>query len=145
MFLSATFPQRGMELPLLQAAFLVLLIVLPIISKKVEHNLELFFLAMAVTTLGGIWSPQLVEESLLHPLAVYQPGIGHVPVGITQVALAAGLVFYLLRHKLAAKADLLARPGVLARLIFALGLSSSDCGVRGFGGAPRLRQGAARL
>jgi predicted cation transporter len=115
-----------MELPLLQVAFLVLLIVLPIISKKVEHNLELFFLAMAVAgaTLGGIWSPQLVEEALLHPLAVYQPGIGYVPVGITQVVLAAGLVFYLLRRKLAAKADLLARPGVLALLIFALGLSS---------------------
>ncbi len=116
-----------MELPLLQLAFLVLLIALPILSKRVEHNLELFFLAMAVAgaTLEGIWSLHLLEEALLHPLAVYQPGIGYVPVGITQVVLAAGLAFYVLRHKLAAKADVFARPGVLALLIFILGLSSS--------------------
>jgi predicted cation transporter len=82
-----------MELPLLQLVFLVLLVALPIVSKKVEHNLELFFLVMAVTgaTLAGIWSPHLVEEVLLHPLTVYQPGVGYVPIGITQVVLAAGL------------------------------------------------------
>jgi predicted cation transporter len=116
-----------MELPLLQLVFLVLLVALPIVSKKVEHNLELFFLAMAVAgaTLAGIWSLHLVEEALLHPLTVYQPGVGYVPIGITQVVLAAGLVFYFLRHRLAAKADVLARPEVLALLIFALGLSSS--------------------
>jgi Predicted cation transporter len=115
------------ELPLLQVVFLVLLVALPILSKKVEHNIELFFLAMAVAgaTLAGIWSPHLVEEALLHPLTVYQPGVGYVPIGITQVVLAAGLIFYFLRHRLAAKADVLARPGVLALLIFALGLSSS--------------------
>jgi predicted cation transporter len=82
-----------MELPLLQLVFLVLLVALPVFSKKVEHNLELFFLAMAVAgaTLAGIWSLQLVEEALLHPLTVYQPGVGYVPIGITQVVLAAGL------------------------------------------------------
>ncbi len=82
-----------MELPLLQVVFLVLLVALPLASKKVEHNLELFFLAMAVAgaTLAGIWRPHLVEETLLHPLTVYQPGIGYVPIGITQVVLATGL------------------------------------------------------
>ena len=86
-------PLGGMELPLLQVAFLVLLVALPTLSKKVEHNLELFFLVMAVAgaTLEGDWSPQLVEEALLHPLAVYQPGIGYVPIGITQVVLATDL------------------------------------------------------
>jgi predicted cation transporter len=81
-----------MELPLLQLVFLVLLVALPIASKKVEHNLELFFLAMAVagTTLEGLWSPHLVE-AFLHPLTVYQPGVGYVPIGITQVVLVAGL------------------------------------------------------
>ncbi len=80
-------------MPLLQLVFLVLLVALPLASKKVEHNLELFFLAMAVAgaTLAGIWSPHLVEETLLHLLTVYQPGIGYVPIGITQVVLAAGL------------------------------------------------------
>jgi predicted cation transporter len=116
-----------MELPLLQVVFLVLLVALPLASKKVEHNLELFFLAMAVAgaTLEGLWSLELLKEAFLHPLAVYQPGIGYVPIGITQVVLAAGLIFYFLRHRLVAKADVLARPGVLALLIFALGLSSS--------------------
>jgi len=39
-----------MELPLLQVVFLVLLVALPLVSKKVEHNLELFFLGD-----GGGW------------------------------------------------------------------------------------------
>jgi predicted cation transporter len=116
-----------MELSLLQLVFLVLLVALPIASKKVEHNLELFFLAMAVAgaTLEGLWSLELLKEAFLHPLTVYQPGIGYVPIGITQVVLAAGLVFYFFRHRLAAKADVLGKPGVLALLILALGLSSS--------------------
>jgi predicted cation transporter len=82
-----------MELPLLQLVFLVLLVALPIASKKVEHNLELFFFVMAVAgaTSAGIWSPHLVEETLLHPLTVYQPGVGYVPIGITQVVLVADL------------------------------------------------------
>jgi predicted cation transporter len=82
-----------MELPLLQLVFLVLLVALPIASKKVEHNLELFFFVMAVAgaTLAGIWSPHLVEETLLHPLTVYQPGVGYLPIGITRVVLVAGL------------------------------------------------------
>jgi predicted cation transporter len=57
-----------MELPLLQLVFLVLLVALPIASKKVEHNLELFFLAMAVAgaTLEGLWSHELLKEAFLH-------------------------------------------------------------------------------
>ncbi|MEM1597017.1 MAG: DUF1646 family protein [Pyrobaculum sp.] len=111
----------------LQVVFLILLIALPIASKKVEHNLELFFLTMAAlgATLEGLWSWELLKEALVHPLAVYQPGVGYIPVGITQVVLAAGLGFYFLRHKLAEKADVLARPVVVAALIFALGMSSS--------------------
>ncbi len=82
-----------MELPLLQVVLLVLLVVLPLASKKVEHNLELFFLAMAVAgaTLEGLWSLEPLKEAFLHPLAVYQPGIGYVPIGITQVVPEAGL------------------------------------------------------
>jgi len=89
--------------------------------------LELFFLAMAVVgaTLEGIWRLDLIEEALLHPVAVYQPGLGYLPIGIVQVVLAAGLVFYALRHKMAEVADVLARPGVVALLIFVLGLSAS--------------------
>lgn len=64
----------------LQVVFLVLLIALPIISKRVEHNLELFFLAMAGATLGSLWSWHLLEEALLHPVAVYQPGSATSPL-----------------------------------------------------------------
>ncbi|MEM1926490.1 MAG: DUF1646 family protein [Pyrobaculum sp.] len=112
---------------LIRVVYLVLLIALPLISKKVEHNLEVFFFIMAVSaaTIAGIWSDYLLKEAFLHPVAVYQPGIGYIPIGITQVVLIAGVVFYLLRHRLSAKADLLARPGIVALLIFALGLSSS--------------------
>ncbi|MEZ0319651.1 MAG: DUF1646 family protein [Pyrobaculum sp.] len=110
-----------------QILFLILLIALPIVSKKVEHNLELFFLAMAAlgATLERLWSWHLLKEALLHPVALYQPGVGYLPIGITQVVLAAGLGFYPLRHKLAEKADVLAKPAVVAVLIFALGTSSS--------------------
>lgn len=111
----------------LQIAFLTLLLTLPLISKKVEHNLEVFFfvVSLAAATVGGLWSFELLKEALLHPLAVYQPGYGYVPIGITQVVLAAGLTFYYFRDKLAAKADAIARPAVLAVLIFAFGMSSS--------------------
>lgn len=111
----------------LQVVFLILLVALPLVSRRVEHNLELFFLGAGVVaaSVGGVWSLHLLEEALLHPVAVYQPGVGYVPVGITQVVLLAGLAFYLLRRRLAAWAGALARPGVLATLVLALGLSSS--------------------
>ncbi len=111
----------------LQMTFLTLLLTLPLVSKKVEHNLEVFFfvVSLAAATVGGLWSFELLKEALLHPLAVYQPGYGYVPIGITQVVLAAGLTFYYFRDKLAAKADAIARPAVLAVLIFAFGMSSS--------------------
>jgi predicted cation transporter len=41
--------------------------------------------------LAGIWSFELFKEAFLHPLAVFQPGVGHVPIGITQVVLVANL------------------------------------------------------
>jgi predicted cation transporter len=46
---------------------------------------------LAGATLAGIWSFELLKEALLDPLAVYQPGVGYVPIGITQVVLVADL------------------------------------------------------
>ncbi|MFN3803890.1 MAG: DUF1646 family protein [Pyrobaculum sp.] len=112
---------------LLQVVFLVLLLVPPLVSKKVEHNLEAFFFVMSLiaATIGGLWSISLLKEALLHPVAVYQPGLGYIPIGITQVVLIAGLTFYYFRDKLAVKADVIAKPAVLAILIFLFGMSSS--------------------
>jgi predicted cation transporter len=57
MFLLATFPW-GHGVASASVGVSGVLVALPIASKKVEHNLELFFLAMAVAgaTLAGIWS-----------------------------------------------------------------------------------------
>ena len=112
---------------MIQAAFLVALVAGPLLSKKVEHNIELYFLALAAAgaTIGDIWSLHLLEEALLHPVAVYQPGIGYIPVGITQVVLLAGLAFYTLRRRLAGWADKLAQPAAIAVLIAVMGFSSS--------------------
>jgi predicted cation transporter len=41
--------------------------------------------------LAEIWSFELLKEALLHPLTVYQPGVGYLPIGITQVVLVADL------------------------------------------------------
>ncbi len=41
--------------------------------------------------MAGIWSLELLKEAFLHPLAVYQPSIGYVPIGIAQVVPEAGL------------------------------------------------------
>jgi predicted cation transporter len=48
-------------------------------------------MAVAGATLEGLWSLELLKEALLHPLTVYQPGVGYVPIGITQVVLVADL------------------------------------------------------
>ncbi|MEM2048216.1 MAG: DUF1646 family protein, partial [Candidatus Nitrosocaldus sp.] len=75
----------------IQIATLTTLIAIPVISKKVEHNIEYFFLAVGIVAVSivGIWSTHLLEEALLHPVM-----IGSIPIGITQVVLIAGLIFY---------------------------------------------------
>ncbi len=117
----------ALEQLILQIVFLIVLVVPPLVSKRVEHNIELFFLAVgaAGVSLAGLWSWDLLKEALLHPVAVYQPGLGYLPIGITQVVLAAGLVFYAFRNRLAAWAEALAKPAVIALLILLLGMSSS--------------------
>ncbi|ABP50433.1 MAG: DUF1646 family protein [Pyrobaculum sp.] len=112
---------------LLQIIFLVALVAGPVLSKRIEHNIEIYFLALGVAgaTISNLWSWHLLEEALLHPVAVYQPGIGYIPVGITQVVLFAGLAFYFLRHRLAGWADKLAQPITVAVLIAVMGFSSS--------------------
>jgi predicted cation transporter len=71
---------------ILAAAFL-----LPFLVKKIEQNMELFFLfigAVAVS-ISGLWSWDLIWETLKAPVMV-----GNIPLGIFQVVLIFGLLVY---------------------------------------------------
>jgi predicted cation transporter len=79
-------------------AILVAVLVLPLVSRKVEENLEPFFLLMgiiAVVTiylagiLPGSEVPKLTKSALLAPLMIHG-----IPIGIAEVVLIAGLAFY---------------------------------------------------
>jgi hypothetical protein len=74
----------------LSAAALMVLI-LPFKVKKIEENLEPFFLVMgaAVVTISGLWSWKLVVEALKAPVM-----IGSLPIGIFQVVLVVGLLIH---------------------------------------------------
>jgi len=69
----------------------IMVLVLPFISKRVEENLELFFLIMGVAavTVSGLWNLELVIDAMKAPVV-----IGSVPVGIFQVALIFGLLIH---------------------------------------------------
>lgn len=71
---------------------LVFLIVLtlPFIVKKVEHNLEafLFIMGAIAATISAIWSLELVHEALVEPIK------------ITAAVLVAGLIFHFFRHQI---------------------------------------------
>jgi len=66
-------------------------LILPFVVKKVEENLEIFFLVMGVfaVTISGLWSQELVIEALKAPVV-----IGNVPIGIFQVVLVFGLLIH---------------------------------------------------
>jgi len=73
------------------AAIAVLAFVLPLAWRKVEENLEPFFLILgaAAVTVSGLWSGALVLEALKAPVI-----IGRLPVGIFQVVLVVGLLIH---------------------------------------------------
>ncbi len=105
-----------------QIATLTALITIPVVSKKIEHNIEYFFLAVGIVSVSivGLWSTHLLEEALLHPVM-----IGNIPIGITQVVLVAGLIFYYNKDRVARFAFRLKNPLILAGMVFALGIASS--------------------
>lgn len=69
----------------------LMVLILPFLSKRVEENLELFFLIMGVcaVTISGLWSWELVIESAKAPVV-----IGSLPVGIFQVVLVFGVLIH---------------------------------------------------
>lgn len=77
---------------------LVLVLVLPLVSRKVEENLEPFFLLMGIIAVTSIYLagilpgsevPKLAKNALLAPVMLHG-----IPIGITQVVFLAGLAFY---------------------------------------------------
>ncbi|AEA46364.1 DUF1646 family protein [Archaeoglobus veneficus] len=72
-------------------AIFLMVLILPFKVRKVEENLEAFFLVMGIiaVTVSGFWSVELVEEALRDPVS-----IGGLPIGIFQVVLVAGIVIY---------------------------------------------------
>lgn len=68
----------------------ILILILPVISKKIERNLELFFLMMGLTSsiVSGTLGYQILYEAILAPLMIHS-----IPLGIFQVVLIAGIFF----------------------------------------------------
>jgi predicted cation transporter len=68
-----------------------MVLILPFITRRVEENLELFFLIMGVcaVSVAGLWNWELVIEAVKAPVV-----IGSVPIGIFQVVLVFGLLIH---------------------------------------------------
>ncbi len=100
----ALFPLRIPEEPIMEVvvglmAILVAVLVLPMVSKRVEENLEPFFLLMGIIGFTLIWSYGIIPDiSVAREIVLYAMkspvSIAGLPIGITQVVLIAGLVFY---------------------------------------------------
>lgn len=71
----------------------LLVLVLPLRVKFIEHNLEPFFLIMGIIALSisGLWSTTLVIDALKAPVV-----IGSLPIGIFQVVLIIGIIIFYL-------------------------------------------------
>jgi predicted cation transporter len=67
------------------------LLILPFLVRKIEKNLEPFFLAagIAAITVSGLWGWPVIVEALKAPIM-----IGTVPIGIVQVVLVMGLLIH---------------------------------------------------
>jgi len=69
----------------------LLVLVLPFRVKRIEENLESFFLVMGIiaVSISGLWGWELVKAALKSPVM-----IGSLPIGIFQVVLIFGLLIY---------------------------------------------------
>ncbi|MDK2796319.1 MAG: hypothetical protein PWQ58_1518 [Archaeoglobaceae archaeon] len=73
---------------------LALVLVLPFRVKKIEENLEPFFLVMGIiaVTISGLWSIDLIIEALEAPVKIAE--VYGIPIGIFQVVLIVGLIIH---------------------------------------------------
>lgn len=72
---------------------MVVVLILPLKIKWIEHNLEIFFLIMGTlaVTISQQWSGSLIIEALKAPVT-----ISGIPIGIFEVVLIFGLLIYFL-------------------------------------------------
>ncbi len=107
-------------------ALLAVILLAPIFSHRVEQNLEAFFLAMGVAaaTVTSKWSWDLVYEAITSPVMLHG-----TPIGIFQVVLVAGLIFYKWQDRILMAIERASnRMGVplfISAMTFMLGLASS--------------------
>ena len=73
------------------AVVALLVLMMPFLVKKIEENLEPFFLFMGVAavTISDLWSGELVLDALKAPVM-----IGKMPIGIFQVVLVIGFLIH---------------------------------------------------
>jgi predicted cation transporter len=73
---------------------LALVLILPFRVKKIEENLEPFFLVMGIiaVTISNLWSINLIIEALEAPVKIAE--VYGIPVGIFQVVLIVGLIIH---------------------------------------------------
>lgn len=59
-------------LDILLSLIIVIVIVMPLISKRIEENLEIFILAVgiAAATISNIWNKDLIKMTLEHPVMI---------------------------------------------------------------------------
>ena len=104
----------------------LLVLVLPFRVKRIEENLEPFFLLMGIiaVSISSLWGWELVKDALKSPVM-----IGSLPIGIFQVVLIFGLLIYYFNKTFANGIISLARklgPQIFIFLFIALlGLFSS--------------------
>jgi len=109
-----------------------LVLLLPFKVRRIEENIEPFFLGMGILALtvshllSGItgWSREIVEEALKAPVSIH-----HIPIGIFQIVLIFGLLIYFFHKPFYRKiSQLLGKLGFrlfFFLLILILGLCSS--------------------
>jgi predicted cation transporter len=108
------------------AVVVLAVLVLPFRVKKIEENLEPFFLVMGVlaVTISGLWNWELAKEALKAPVM-----IGAIPGGIFQVVLIFGLLMHYFNkpfcNGIISLANKLGPTTFIALLIIVLGLISS--------------------
>lgn len=104
---------------------LIIVLIAPLLSRKIEENLEIFFIVMGfiAATVAGSLSVNLLIEALATPIILHD-----IPFGIFQAVLIAGLVFERYKNPLSKalskiKKDYL--PALYGLMVFSLGLGSS--------------------
>ncbi len=112
-------------------AILLMVLVLPLISRRIEENLEPFFFVMGVLAFSTVYAAGMVHDPVGFWLyALRSPVmISGIPIGITQVVLVAGLVFYYYHSQIYRGTyrlmSAIGFPAFIAVFIALLGLSSS--------------------